>query len=189
MGRLDQAKEQGDRKEHPKAIHPLRTSGFIHARKRSKYLIILPKAASVGGLFRVHRRLAQALAPIDRHHAPRKPNPHRRPSQSHGGGRLAGSAIESVSAPLPHRRGEFLVRRAARCLGRRDDCRVNRLGAAQCCLGRSYSTSECPNLGHSVLNIGRHFQETPESYFARLFHVALLAPTQHQKYQPILSRS
>jgi len=117
MGRLDQAKEQGDRKEHPKAIHPLRTSGFIHARKRSKYLIILPKAASVGGLFRVHRRLAQALAPIDRHHAPRKPNPHRRPSQSHGGGRLAGSAIESVSAPLPHRRGEFLVRRAARCLG------------------------------------------------------------------------
>jgi integrase len=48
---------------------------------------------------------------------------------------------------------------------------MNRLGAAQRCLGHSYSISERPILIHSIAKIGRHFLKETESYVA-LFHGA-----------------
>jgi hypothetical protein len=89
MGRLDETEEQGDRKEDPKAIQPVADIWLIHVRKRSKFChgricllslglellskVIHGQGRCWGGFSMpatAGRRLARALAPIDRHHEP-----------------------------------------------------------------------------------------------------------------------
>src|SRR3954447_14264214 len=59
---------------------------------------------------------------------------------------------------------------------RRNDCRAYRFRAGKRCLGRSHCLSQGPNLGHSILQIGRLFQKNAGSYFAQPFHGTPLTP-------------